>query len=74
MENVEGFREEGEVDIQLTSEESVPHSAPPMEELERALRDYGLPPTSIPPVIRRSTIHAKNFELKPIKLHSGFTS
>ena len=52
MENVQGFREGEEVDIQSTSRESVPQSAPPMEEIERALRDYGLPPVGIPPVIR----------------------
>ena len=68
MENMEGFREGEEVDIQSTSEESVPQSAPPMKDLEKALRDYGLPPASIPLVIRRPAIHANNFELKPITL------
>ena len=52
MENVEGFREGEEVDIQSTSEGSVPLLALPMEYLEKALRDYAFPPTSIPPVIR----------------------
>ena len=33
MENVEGFREGEEVDIQSTRGESVPQSAPPMEDL-----------------------------------------
>ena len=39
-----------------------------MEDLEKAWRDYALPPASIPPVIRRPTIQAKNFELKPITM------
>ena len=56
MENVEGYKKGEEVDIQSTSGESVPQSAPPMEEFERALRDYALPSVSIPPVIRRLTI------------------
>ena len=51
MENIEGLREE-EVEIQLTSGESVPQPAPPMEKFERALRHYALPPSGIPPVIR----------------------
>ena len=36
--------------------------------LEKPLKDYVLPPIAIPQVIRRPTIHAKNFELKPITL------
>ena len=48
MENVEGFREGEEVDVQYTSEESVPRSTPAMEEFEKPLRDYALPHTSIP--------------------------
>ena len=60
--------EKEEVDIQSTSGETVPHSAPPMEEVERTLRDYALPPTGIPPVIRQPAIQANNFELKPITL------
>ena len=46
----------------------MPQSAPPMKDLEKALRDYGLPPASILLVIRRPTIQANNFELKPITL------
>ena len=42
------FREGEEVDIQSISGESVPQSAPPMEDLEKALRDYALPPVGIP--------------------------
>ena len=68
MENVEGFRKGEKVDVQSTSGESVPHSTPLMDELERALRDYALPPASFPPVIRRPTIQENNFELKPITL------
>ena len=68
MENVEGFREGEEVDIQSTSEESVPLSALPMEYLEKTLRDYAFPPTSIPPVIRRPAIHANNFKFNLITL------
>ena len=68
MENVEGFREREEVDIQSTSEESMPQSAPPMGNIEKALREYALPLTDIPPVIRRPAIQANNFELKPITL------
>ena len=48
MENVESFRKSEEVDIQSTSGESVPQSAHPMEDLEKALRDYALPLASIP--------------------------
>ena len=66
MENVEGFREREEVDIQSTSGESVPQSAHPMEDLEKALRDYALPLASIPSIIRRPTIQANKFELKLI--------
>ena len=51
MENVEGFREGEDVDIQSTSGESVLQSAPPMEDLEEALRDYALPQADIPPMI-----------------------
>ena len=39
-----------------------------MEDLEKVLRDYALPLTGIPPVIRRPTIQENNFELKPITL------
>ena len=56
MENVEGFREGKEVDIQSASGESVPQLAPPKEDLEKALRDYALPQAIVPPVIRRPTI------------------
>ena len=52
MENVEGFREGEEVGIQSTSGESVPQSTLPIVDLEKALRDYALPPTIIPQVIR----------------------
>ena len=68
MENVEGFREGEEVNVQSTSGESVSHSSPPMEELERVLRDYALPPVGIPKVIRQLAIQAKNFKLKSITL------
>ena len=68
MENVEGCREGEEVDIQSMSGESVPPSTHPMEDLEKALRDYALPPTGIPLAIRQSTIQVKNFELKSITL------
>ena len=63
MENVEGFREGEEVDIQSTNGESVPYLAPPMEELDRALRDYAFPLVGIPTMIRQPTIQANNFEL-----------
>ena len=46
----------------------MPQSANPMEDLEKALRDYALPPAGIPPLIRRPTIQANNFELKSITL------
>ena len=39
-----------------------------MEDLEKALRDYGLSPASIAPVIRRPSIQENNFELKSIIL------
>ena len=52
MENIEGFREGEEVDIQYTSGERVPQSAPPMEDLVKGLRDYALPLVGLPPVIR----------------------
>ena len=68
MEIVEGFKEGEKVNVNSTSGESLPQSAPPMEDLEKALRDYALPPTSIPPMIRRLAIQAKNFEFKPITL------
>ena len=68
MANVEGFREGEEVDIQSTNGENVPQLAPPMEDLEKALRDYALPLTSIVPMIRRPAIQANNFELKLITL------
>ena len=68
MENVEGCREGEEVDIQSMSGESVPLSTHPMEDLEKVLRDYALPPAGIPLAIRKSTIQVKNFELKSITL------
>ena len=68
MENVEGFREREKLDIQSIIGESVPQSVPPMEDLEKALRDYAFPPVGIPPVIRRPTMQANNFELKLITL------
>ena len=68
MENVESFREGEGVDIQSTSGESVPQSTPTMEDLEKGLRDYALPPAGNLPVIRRLAIQANNFELKPIAL------
>ena len=68
MENVDGFREGEEVDIQSINGESVPQSPPPMENLEKALRDYALPPAGIPLVIRRPTIQENNFEVKLITL------
>ena len=68
MENVEAFREGEEVDIQSTKRESVPQSTLPMEDLEKALRDYALPLAGIPLVIRRSAKQANNFKLKPITL------
>ena len=68
MENIEGCREGEKVDIQSTSGERVPQSALPMEDLLKALRDYALPPTGLPLVIRRPTIQENNFELKPITL------
>ena len=37
-----------------------------MEDLEKALRDYALPPAGIPPLIRRPAIEENNFELKSI--------
>ena len=43
MENVEGFREGEEVDIQSISRGSRSQSAPPMVEFERVLRDYAFP-------------------------------
>ena len=46
----------------------MPYSAPPMEELERALRDYALPPGAIPLLVMRLAIQANNFEVKPITL------
>ena len=69
MENIECFREGGEVYIQSTRcQESVPKSAPPVEEFEKALRDYALPLGGIPPVIRQPAIQENNFEIKPITL------
>ena len=68
MKNFESCREGEEVDIQSISEESVPQSTPPMKDLVKVLRDYALPPAGIPPMIRRPTIQANNFELKPITL------
>ena len=35
-----------------------------MEEFEKALRDYALPPVGIHPVIRRPSIQLNNFEIK----------
>ena len=43
MTNVEGFGEGEEVHIQSTNGEGVPQLAPPMEDLEKALRDYAFP-------------------------------
>ena len=63
MENIEGCREREQVDIQSTSMESVAQSTPPMEVLVKTLRDYALPLTGIPPVVRPN-----NFELKSITL------
>ena len=68
MENVEGYREGEEVEVNSTNGETVPQSAPPMEDLERALRDYALPLFGVPLVIRQSDIQVNNFELKPIEL------
>ena len=68
MENVEYFREGEAVDIQSTSGKSVPQLAPPMEEFERALRDYALPSIGIPPVSRQPTIQKNNFEIIILQL------
>ena len=68
MENVGGFREGEEVDIQSTSEKSVLQLAPPMEEFERALRDYALPSIGIPSVSRQPTIQKNNFEIIILQL------
>ena len=46
----------------------MPQSTLPMEDLVKVLRDYAPPPAAIPLVIRRPTIQANNFELKPITL------
>ena len=61
MGNVESCREGEEIDIQSTCGESVSQSVPPMEEFEKALRDYALRQTGIPSVIRRPTIQENNF-------------
>ena len=50
------------------SGESVPPHDPPVEDLERALRDYALPLIGIPPMIMPLAIPANNFEIKPITL------
>ena len=71
MENIEGCKEGEEVDIQSTSGESVPQSAPPMEDLVKSLRDYAFLPADIPPVIRRPTIQANNFEIS-LSLYNCF--
>ena len=68
MANVEGFGEGEKVDIQSTNGEGVTQLPLPMEDLEKALRDYALPPAGIAPVIRRLAIQTNNFELKPITL------
>ena len=39
-----------------------------MDTLLRPIRDYALPPSVTPHVIRRPQIQANNFELKPITL------
>ena len=68
MENVEGYREGEEVEVNSTNGETVPQLAPPVEDLERALRDYALPLFGVPLVIRQPDIQVNNFELKPIEL------
>ena len=68
MVNVKGFKEGEEVDIQSINREDVPQIAPPMEDLEKSLRDYAFPSSDIAPMIRRLAIQANNFELKPITL------
>ena len=47
---------------------SIHHDATNMDTMLPPIRDYGCPSAVTPPVIRRPTIQANNFELKSITL------
>ena len=55
-------------DVGSTRGGSIHLDAANMDNLLPPIRDYGRPSAVTPPVIRRPTIQAKNFELKSITL------
>ena len=66
---IENLQEVGnEENVESRSEGSSHRSTLLMENSPSALRDYALPPASIPSIIRRPTIEANNFEIKSITL------
>ena len=65
LEHMEGF---GEEKVGSRRGGSVHPDVATMETLLRLIRDYALPPSITPPVIRRLAIQANNFELKGIIL------
>ena len=67
MENLQRLIEEDD-DVNSRSEDNISPSATPMTQSPRALRDYALPPISVPPVIQRLAIQENNSKIKPITL------
>ena len=65
LEHMEGFREE---EFGSKRGGSNHPDVATMDTHLRPIRDYALPPSVTPPVIRRPAIHANNFELKSITL------
>ena len=65
LEHLEGFREE---EVGSRRGGSVHPDGATMDTHLRPIKDYALPPSVTPPVIRRPAIQANNFELKSITL------
>ena len=65
MDNMVGFREE---EVGSRRGDSLNPGIAHMDTILGPIRDYVLPPSVTPPMRRRPTIQANNFELKPITL------
>ena len=65
MDNMNEYREE---EVGSRMEDGVNPNAEQLDNVLRPIRDYACPPSTTQPVIRRSAMPAKNFELKSITL------